>query len=130
MGKAMREFSLECIGLRMAEVSVTQYVIAQPGETITSSIFVRNITVSIIYWIADAGRLVCIGVYGVSAKRHIIWLKPVQILASNQPVHRRSQVGEPDGASPSDFALISDVVLMKAWLLQTERDHVNGWRTK
>jgi hypothetical protein len=37
MGKAMPEFGLECIRLRMAEISATQYEIAQRRETMPRS---------------------------------------------------------------------------------------------
>src|SRR6266566_2742970 len=121
MGKAMREFGLECIRLRVAEIPETRYEIAEGWEAVTLSIRRRNTAIAIISRIAYHNRVHAVVIYDVRAVGNVTWLKLVQIFASNQPMHRGAQIREANGASPSNLALKSDVVLVDAGLAQTER---------
>ena len=87
---------------------------------------VRDIARKVVWieGIANASS-VAVVIDDVGTKRHVIWGKFVQILAGNQPVHRRAQVGEAHCAAPPDLTFEGRVVLMNAWLVNTEGNEVD-----
>src|SRR2546428_8157774 len=116
---------MESVHLSMAEVAVAKEEITQSRKAITGEIFVGKSAIPIVDRVANSIRLIRIFVHRVRPKRGVTRCDQVKVFASDQPVHGGSQIGEPDGVSPSDFALERGVVLMDRRLVNIKRHYVH-----